>query len=303
MTPAALRAFHARHAKKATDLYLKSRTPSKDAAAWHLALREARGRIAEALRESSMLRDVGAALEVSGKHMWVFRHLMAPPTSQDQFKLLCKTWPKSTEKKGGKLSRAHARAASKAFGVWRHKQLTAWLDRGTKPSSRQLRLVLTTVAPLMASQAFATALRNLLAKEQEGAVTALLDANGWTKVPSKLVDKRATLPAKHYMHKTRFATNTSRPQEVDVACGLKDTYVLAMECKVTNDETNSVKRVNDVLKKATAWEAHWGSFVETAALLQGVIAAKDVNRLLDAGVHVFWSHDLKSFKAWVNKRL
>ncbi len=250
-----------------------------------------------------MLRDVGAALRANGKHMWVFRHLMAPPTSQDQFKLLCKTWPKSTEKKGGRLSHANALGVANVFEVWRHRQLTVWLDRKTKPSPRQLRVVLTTVAPLMANQAFATALRNLLAKEQESAVTALLDANGWTRVPSKLVDKRASLPVKHYMHKTRFATNTVRPQEVDVACGLRDTYVLAMECKVTNDETNSVKRVNDVLKKASAWKAHWGSFVETAALLQGVIAAKDVNRLLDAGVHVFWSHDLKSFKAWVSKRL
>ncbi len=101
------------------------------------------------------------------------------------------------------------------------------------------------------------------------------------------------------MHKTRFATKT-RPQEVDIACGLGKTVVLAMECKVTNDETNSVKRVNDVLKKASAWHAHWGSFVQTAALLQGVIALKDVERLLEADVHVFWSHDLTRFENWID---
>ena len=50
------------------------------------------------------------------------------------------------------------------------------------------------------------------------------------------------------MHKTRFAAKT-RPQEVDIACGLQGTFVLAIECKVTNDETNSVKRINDVLKR------------------------------------------------------
>ena len=58
------------------------------------------------------------------------------------------------------------------------------------------------------------------------------------------------------MKKTKFAT-TTRPQEVDIACGLGATMVLAMECKVSNDTTNSVKRVNDVLKKATAWREHW----------------------------------------------
>ena len=100
------------------------------------------------------------------------------------------------------------------------------------------------------------------------------------------------------MHKTRFATQT-RPQEVDIACGLGTSIVLAMECKVTNDRTNSVKRVNDILKKATAWQLHWGSFVRTAALLQGVIAEKDVQRLIAANVQVFWSHDLERFRVWL----
>lgn len=71
---------------------------------------------------------------------------------------------------------------------------------------------------------------------------------------------------------------------------------------MTNDVTNSVKRVNDVLKKAAAWKDHWGSFVETVALLQGVIAAKDVQRLTDSGVYVFWSHDLKNFERWLDAR-
>lgn len=110
------------------------------------------------------------------------------------------------------------------------------------------------------------------------------------------------LPAMHYMHKTRFATRT-RPQEVDIACGLGKSIVLAMECKVTNDRTNSVKRVNDILKKASAWQDHWGSFIETAALLQGVVAEKDVARLVAARVHVFWSHDLDSFAIWLREHM
>ncbi len=104
------------------------------------------------------------------------------------------------------------------------------------------------------------------------------------------------------MHKTRFATKTT-PQEVDIACGLGETVVLAMECKVTNDHTNSVKRVNDVLKKATAWQEHWGSFVRTAALLQGVIAYKDVRRLLANKVDVFWSHRLGDFEDWLDENV
>ncbi|CAM3324289.1 hypothetical protein SPAN111604_15195 [Sphingomonas antarctica] len=84
-----------------------------------------------------------------------------------------------------------------------------------------------------------------------------------------------------------------------MACGLGGTVILAMECKVTNDETNSVKRINDVLKKASAWKEHWGRFVKPAALLQGVIKFGDVQRLIDAGVEVFWSHRLDLFTAWI----
>ena len=105
------------------------------------------------------------------------------------------------------------------------------------------------------------------------------------------------------MHKTRFATATTAHQEVDIACGLKGSYVLAMECKVTNDETNSVKRVNDIVKKAKAWRERWGNFVMTAALLQGLIAPKDVQRLTDADVLVFWSHDLDAFRTWLAAKI
>jgi hypothetical protein len=148
-----------------------------------------------------------------------------------------------------------------------------------------------------------TDLRNGAAADQEGAVMAILNGKKWRKLPSRTIDTRAQLPFKSYMHKTRFATATSTAQEVDIAMGLKKTYVMAMECKVSNDHTNSVKRVNDVLKKAAAWQEHWGSFVKTAALLQGVIAPKDVYRLLDGNVEVFWSHDMPAFEAWIDDQM
>ena len=102
------------------------------------------------------------------------------------------------------------------------------------------------------------------------------------------------------MHKTRFVSGPNENQEVDIACGLRGTVVLAVECKVTNDVTNSVKRINDVLKKAAAWRSHWGSFIVSAAVLQGVIKFGDVKRLLDAGVEVFWAHQLDLFSDWLD---
>lgn len=235
--------------------------------------------------------------------MLVFRQLLSPPISQDQFKLLCAVWPKGSEKADSKLKANVANAVATVLEQWRNKRLTRWLDFDRNPTFSEKRHLMQAVSPLIAAQQFATSRRNRLAREQETAVVDLLQQKGWVRLPSSLIDTRAAVPLKHFMHKTRFATATSAPQEVDIACGLGNTVVLAMECKVTNDETNSVKRINDVLKKAEAWRTHWGSFVITAAVLQGVIKAKDVERLIDSNVEVFWSHQLDHFAAWLDSKV
>jgi len=294
---------HVANSKKAKQLYIASRNAASGADDWHFKLREARAIITAALRASNYLRNVSRALEENGGHMRVFRHFMAPPTSQDQFKLLCDGWQKAKENGGSSLTPVKAAEAAKVFLEWKDVSIGRWLDDGREPTRAEVRSILLRIAPLIASQDLATWKRNQLANQQEQEIVELLVSKGWTKLPSSLIDMRAAVSTKHFMHKTRFATKTTAPQEVDIACGLKNSYVMAMECKVTNDETNSVKRVNDIIKKANAWKEHWGSFVETAALLQGVIAAKDVQRLADNGVVVFWSHDLAAFSAWLDTRV
>lgn len=290
---------HVANATKAKALYLARQSPAELLADWLFAIREARRSVANAIRASACLADIESALRKNCGHGIVFRHLMAPPVSQDQFKLLCPQWSKGAENNSRPASAVAAQAAQKAILSRLDPGLVPWISNG-KPSRKNIRALLKVTATLIAQQKVATARRTRLAFDQEYALIKLLEDDGWIRLPSKLVDTRAAVPAKHFMHKTRFATK-SRPQEVDVACGLNDTYVLAIECKVTNDETNSVKRINDVLKKATAWQEHWGSFVYAAALLEGVVAAKDVQRLTDAKIQVFWSHDLEAFRTWIAK--
>lgn len=293
---------NAKHAAIARSVYLESLDAEQSRQDWALSLRQARRLIADALRASDYLRDISKALRLSGVHMTAFRHLLAPPLSQDQFKLICPDWPKGAENSGRGLQADIAGDAAAFIARWLDPGAAPWIGTGQSPSRAQLRSALQRTAALIAAQRFQTVRRNRQAAAQESAVTGRLVGMGWTRRPSRQIDTRAELAPRSFMHKTRFATNTTRPQEVDIACGLNGTYVAAIECKVTNDETNSVKRVNDVLKKASAWKAHWGSFVETAAVLQGVIAAKDVDRLSDAGVHIFWSHDLASFEQWIRSR-
>jgi hypothetical protein len=294
--------YHSAQAAEAKRLYQEARNPADNAKDWRTELRAARRLLASALRASDYLSCVALALRKNGIHMRALRHFMAPPISQDQFKLLCHDWSKASENNDRPLDEAASIAVADTFTRWRDRSLTRWLDAGRKPTRSEVRKVLVALAPLIASQTVSTSRRNRLAARQEQAVIALLESKGWTRLPSRLIDERADVPERHFMHKTRFATATAAPQEVDVACGLRNTVVLAMECKVTNDDTNSIKRVNDVLKKAEAWKTHWGSFVLTAALLEGVIRPNDVKRLIDANVLVFWSHDLDRFSSWLDRQ-
>ena len=291
------------NSEKAIRLYFESLTADVSAVDWAAAIAASNQLVDAALLASDQLRDIGAGLSQSAAHMRVFRHALAPPKSQDQFKILCKEWPKTSEKRGVGLKKAIASSCAEIISAWLDKRACPWLSENREPTAQELWAFKSALSALIASQEVSTATRNRLAATQESQVVTLLLEAAWTRLPSKLIDKRGEVPVQHFMHKTRFATGTSTPQEVDIACGLPNALVLAMECKVTNDGTNSVKRINDVLKKANAWRAHYGNFIQTAAMLQGVIKPKDVERLIDADVKVFWSHDISDFGSWLNERL
>lgn len=284
----------------AARLYAESMSPPALAAAWTKATAIAATSVENTLSESNALANVAAALEVRGGHMLVLRQMLAPPLSQDQFAIVCSSYSKALENTDRPVPANKAASVAEAFLAMRDIQLLPWLAENRAPSAEEIRHTVTAVTPLLASQIHLTAKRTASSTDQEEAVVALLNAKEWERLPSRLVDRGAILAARQFMKKTKFAT-TTRPQEVDIACGLGGTMVLAMECKVSNDTTNSVKRINDVLKKATAWRDHWGSFVRPAALLQGTIGYKDVQRLTHAGVAVFWSHDLPRFERWIDE--
>jgi hypothetical protein len=292
---------NARDVTKAAALYGESLDAAADAARWRAANESASKLVADALDASDNLRQVSEALQTTGGHTRAFRFMLAPPLSQDQFALHCLAWSKSSEKSGSKLDVGVADAVSAALSRRFDAALTPWLSAKRDPRPDELRNLRVAATALMAFQVMGTNSRNVGSVTQEESVIAILKTDGWTKIPLAEIDKQGLLKRKQFAHKVKCATDTE-PQEVDIACGLSDTVVLAMECKVSNDRTNSIKRINDVLKKAKAWKDHWGSFVKTAALLQGVFKASDVDRLTAADIEVYWSHDLAKFVSRLNKR-
>lgn len=88
----------------------------------------------------------------------------------------------------------------------------------------------------------------------------------------------------------------------DLVVGLYDRRVLALECKVSNSEVNSFKRVNhEAAGKARAWIAAFGHRqVVPGAVLSGVFKFENLATAQDDGLALFWLHrlgDLRDFIA------
>ncbi len=78
----------------------------------------------------------------------------------------------------------------------------------------------------------------------------------------------------------------------DVPARLRDGRLLLLECKVSNSAVNSLKRLNDVIKKAQRWRDSFGrGMCITAAVLSGVYKV-DHLFLAQRDVCIFWERDL-----------
>jgi hypothetical protein len=155
---------HVADAAKAKALYLDNARPEEVLADWNFAVRSARKEVAAALRESGFLRDIAGALKRTCGHSLVFRHLMAPPVSQDQFKLLCPQWSKYAENKSKPATPESATAAERVIQARLNKALIKWTAGNQPPNVLQIRPILTAVPMLIAQQRVATARRNRLGR-------------------------------------------------------------------------------------------------------------------------------------------
>jgi hypothetical protein len=84
----------------------------------------------------------------------------------------------------------------------------------------------------------------------------------------------------------------------DIPICLRDRRLLLVECKVSNSALNSVKRLNrEVGGKAGRWHQAFGAQAITGAVLAGVFKLRnlqDAQSAANAGVVIFWEHDLQS---------
>jgi len=225
----------------------------------------------------------------------VLRYLAGPPISDDDLKVIADV----TSLAPGVLKKDSV-SLRKVFTVIEQvidPHRFPWISTGTPPSEQQKEAALLASSILLAAQRIATERRIDGKDGQEKKVKDYLLALGFIEVPPATINTIVRGPqAMQFCSECQLGE-----RKADVVIRLHDTRLMALECKVSNSATNSVKRLNnDAAVKAEYWLKEFGtSQVVPAAVLAGVFKVINLEQAQRRGLSMFWSHDLDKLGAFI----
>jgi hypothetical protein len=223
------------------------------------------------------------------------RYLAGPPISDDDLQVIA-----DVDSIAPGILKKDTEALRKVFGVIERvidPHRFPWMEAGVAPTTQQREAALLASSVLLAAQRIATERRNNGKNSQETMVKDYLRSLGFTEVPAVAINTIVKGP-----QPMQFCAECQLGvRKADVVVRLHDTRLMAIECKVSNSATNSVKRVNnDAAVKAEYWIKQFGAAqVVPAAALAGVFNVRNLEHAQASGLSLFWSHDLGKLGAFV----
>ncbi|WEF32818.1 XamI family restriction endonuclease [Pseudoduganella chitinolytica] len=223
------------------------------------------------------------------------RYLMAPPISKDDLDtVMCRSVT-------GTAIRNDQDFADELVALLRQTidpKRFPWLSNDAPPTDAELNIAKISSAVVATCQRVQTKRRGDEKAELEGAVVRLLDALGFVRIPTPRgsIKHAEDLPkAGEYMVGATLGNDNG-----DCIIGLYDRRRLALECKSSNSEINSRKRLNkEVIKDAKNWSAQFGAQVLTAAALRGVFKPEYVLDAQNTPIMIVWEHRLDDLEAFI----
>ncbi|AZC69160.1 XamI family restriction endonuclease [Pseudomonas chlororaphis] len=225
----------------------------------------------------------------------VLRYLAGPPISDDDLKVIADV----SSLAPGVLKKDSV-ALRKVFTVIEQvidPHRFPWILAGVPPTAQEKEAALLASSVLLAAQRIATERRIDGKDGQERKVKDYLVSLGFTEVPPATINTIVRGP-----QEMQFCSECQLGErKADVVVRLHDTRLMALECKVSNSATNSVKRLNnDAAVKAEYWLKEFGtSQVVPAAVLAGVFKVINLEQAQRRGLSMFWSHDLDKLGAFI----
>jgi hypothetical protein len=223
------------------------------------------------------------------------RYLTAPPISVDDLETVLSRSVSAT------AVRTDAEFAEEVVDLIRQTidpMRFPWIATGKRPTKAELHVAKVATAVAATIQRVQTKRRGDEKKDLEGSVVRLLDSLKFTRIPTPRAPINSTedLPKPgEYMTGATLGHDNG-----DCVIGLYDRRRLVLECKSSNSEINSRKRLNkEVVKDAKNWEQQFGAQVLTAAALRGVFKASYVHEAQGTPIMILWGHRLQDLKSFI----
>lgn len=229
------------------------------------------------------------------KYLQIVRYLASPPISEDDIKIIAEV-PSLSSSEMSKPDNAR-RVVELVFGRI-HAARFPWLQEKRLASDDERNFAAAITAVLIATQETQTN-RRRLAKSQEQELASFLEQKGYKRISCTAIRTAHDAPGKYeYCGETPVAGT-----KADVVIGMGDGRFLCLECKVSNSEVNSYKRLNhEAVDKITKWTAAFGkNGVVGAALLAGVFKPENMHSAQDEGAFLFFSYRLADIFEFLNQ--
>lgn len=244
---------------------------------------------------SGILTDAQLADAYDARLGEALRYLAGPPVSDDDLRVIADVKslaPGVLKKRPQELRRVYE-VIERIIDPFRF----PWVAAGGSPTAQQRKMALTASAVLLAVQRLATERRHDGKEGQETRVKDYLRDMGFAEVPSTAINTLVRGPqAMQFCAECQLGD-----RKADVVVRLHDTRLMAIECKVSNSATNSVKRLNnDAAVKANYWLEQFGiAQVVPAAMLSGVFKVINLEQAQMRGLALLWSHDLEKLGEFI----
>jgi len=224
------------------------------------------------------------------------RYVAGPPISADDLKILSEAVLSPGQLRNNP---AMVKRVIDVVRVGLDRRRFPWIAEKREPTEAERSAAVLASAALMATSQVGTSRRNVGKERQENLVQDALVRAGIVLVPTRKVDTMNQAPKSGEFCRESLLGS----RKADLIVGLYDQRIMAVECKVSNSSTNSVKRLNnDAAAKAEVWLDEFGhKNIVAAAVLSGVYKNHNLENAQERGLALFWAHDVGTMVAWILK--
>lgn len=237
----------------------------------------------------TQLEENASAILNDSRAREVLRYITGPPVSEDDLMMLVET----TSLSPARLSQDPALVSAIIAFVhdWLDRRRFPWFRENREPPEYERNAAILATTALMAMRRLETMRRNDGKAQQEQHVEETLLGINLEKVATRKIETLPDGPGRgQFCRESMFG-----PRKADFVIGLWDGRTMPVECKVSNSQTNSIKRLNnDAVVKAVGWKRHFGEGqVVPAAVLGGCYKLLNLEQAQKSGLTLFWAHDLQ----------